>query len=394
MSVEGRLEIELYRDGPVIDRAEIASSRPLHISRLFVKKSANDAVQTTSLIFSVCAMAQSCAAAMACEGAMGYSNFKDTLTARNMIVSMETAREHVLHIALDWPNFIATTSELVADMDIKAIMKQPKAMEKVLFSTGQAFEIGARPCPDHKKTQKLIGELEILLQEQIFGEPVDVWKNRQSLDDLENWADTTNTLAARFILNILRRNWSDLGAIESAFLPIVDESEMFTHITGKDSNDFTSQALWKGETCETGPLTRQKDNPLIRQLLAKYQSGLLTRLVARLAELANCPDELLSALDDFPSPDAIKENKLQKEGFGLAQIEAARGRLVHLAKINNGIVENYTILAPTEWNFHPKGPASCALKKLDAENDNDLKIQAELLIKAIDPCVGFEVKVR
>jgi len=66
---------------------------------------------------------------------------------------------------------------------------------------------------------------------------------------------------------------------------------------------------------------------------------------------------------------------------------------MHMVRLEGEVVRDYRILAPTEWNFHPQGPAAQALARLEAANETDLKAQAELLIAAFDPCVGFEVRV-
>ncbi|MCP4935313.1 MAG: nickel-dependent hydrogenase large subunit, partial [bacterium] len=330
MSIEGGLDIDLYCDGPVIDRAVITSSRPLHVSRLLVGKTGNEVVQITALVFSICAMAQSCAAALACERAMEYTGYKDRLVARNMIVELETAREHMLRIALDWPEYVESRLGLDDRMEVKSLMKLPRVMEKQLFASKQAFEIGARPALDRSAVRELLVELETLLQKQVFGEPVEVWRGRQSLEDLEDWSDNTNTLASRFVNNILQTDWSALGAVDPAFLPAISDREMFTHITGITRKDDASLAVWKGRSCETGPLSRRRDHPLVEAILAKYGAGLLARTVARLCELVMIPGRLSGNLDSFPSTQMIEEDGLEREGFGLAQVEAARGRLVHL----------------------------------------------------------------
>jgi len=74
-------------------------------------------------------------------------------------------------------------------------------------------------------------------------------------------------------------------------------------------------------------------------------------------------------------------------------VEAARGRLMHRIKIAQGRVADYAILAPTEWNFHPEGIAVQGLKGLLFESEAQLRQQAALWINAIDPCVGYELKI-
>ena len=51
------------------------------------------------------------------------------------------------------------------------------------------------------------------------------------------------------------------------------------------------------------------------------------------------------------------------------------------------------ILAPTEWNFHPDGAAAQALMRLPAQDPAFLRRLAAMLINAVDPCVGYDLRV-
>ena len=79
--------------------------------------------------------------------------------------------------------------------------------------------------------------------------------------------------------------------------------------------------------------------------------------------------------------------------MGIGQVEAARGRLVHCVELERGVVKHYQILAPTEWNFHPLGVVARGLETLTTKNEILLRKQADLLINAIDPCVGYDITV-
>ena len=79
-------------------------------------------------------------------------------------------------------------------------------------------------------------------------------------------------------------------------------------------------------------------------------------------------------------------------GDGIAQVEAARGRLIHRMVVGHGHVTQYQIVAPTEWNFHPTGVAAQGLAKIASEC-GDLARKAHMFTNAIDPCVVYEIKV-
>jgi Ni,Fe-hydrogenase I large subunit len=129
-------------------------------------------------------------------------------------------------------------------------------------------------------------------------------------------------------------------------------------------------------------------------MLPDYGKGILTRLVARLLELASIPRRQLQSLNRLiadDSPSVIAETHQAGEGLGM--VEAARGRLLHRACLSAGVVRQYQILAPTEWNFNPRGLVAQGLLGLPCGYLPELKRQASLFIGAVDPCVGYSLEL-
>jgi coenzyme F420-reducing hydrogenase alpha subunit len=78
---------------------------------------------------------------------------------------------------------------------------------------------------------------------------------------------------------------------------------------------------------------------------------------------------------------------------GTASAEAARGRLEHRIVLGaDGLVVAYAIAAPTSSHFGDGGIAARSLSALSARTREELAAQADLLIRTIDPCVGYEVR--
>ncbi len=80
---------------------------------------------------------------------------------------------------------------------------------------------------------------------------------------------------------------------------------------------------------------------------------------------------------------------------GVGSAEAARGLLVHRVTIINGRVEQYQILAPTEWNFHPQGVVAQGLTAIAGSGAEGAELErlARLYITAVDPCVDYKLYV-
>ncbi|OQX44500.1 MAG: hypothetical protein B0D85_06840, partial [Candidatus Sedimenticola endophacoides] len=77
---------------------------------------------------------------------------------------------------------------------------------------------------------------------------------------------------------------------------------------------------------------------------------------------------------------------------GIGHSIAARGQLLHRVKLNGERVAAYQILAPTEWNFHPRGVVARSLAGV-AGTREQMEQQARLLINAIDLCVSYELSI-
>ena len=104
-------------------------------------------------------------------------------------------------------------------------------------------------------------------------------------------------------------------------------------------------------------------------------------LRAGLADKAARPDLPLQGTSSLP------------DEVGLAQVQAARGLLVHRVAIRAGRVADYRILAPTEWNFHPQGAAAQGLATLPDADDETLQRIGGLFVTALDPCVAYDLRI-
>ncbi len=124
-------------------------------------------------------------------------------------------------------------------------------------------------------------------------------------------------------------------------------------------------------------------------LKREYVTGLLVRLVARLTEIARLAGGLRLVSGVSAGEGAGGVGPVNP---GIGQAAAARGQLVHRVELNGDVIGGYQILAPTEWNFHPKGVVVQALSALTGDSAS-IEKQARLLIDAIDPCVGYELNL-
>ncbi len=147
---------------------------------------------------------------------------------------------------------------------------------------------------------------------------------------------------------------------------------------------FAEQPLWQGAPAETGAWTRLHAG-------TASDMTLWHRLGARLAEVVTLT---LAAAGEQPCALSPAIGALQvAPGQALAWCEMSRGLLFHWVQLepdsasrDTARVNDYRVLAPTEWNFHAHGALAEALRerRLDAA-------QTRLATLALDPCVAFEL---
>ncbi len=382
MGIEGNLTIRLSTDADTVQTAAIVSGRPVHASRVFEGKTVTRCLDLFPLLFSVCATAQSCAAVRACENANGRHPVDAVEMLRDKLVDMETVREHLWRIFLDWPAFTAGKPDKDSMMRVITIQND---YQKVLCPAQPVFLPEAAGCqPDRRGLEIVEARLTELLQTQVFAMPTSEWLMISDIEMLETWASKKQTVAASLIQYVIENGWSAAGQCDMHDLPTLSQDEL--HRRFQDSR-FVERPRWQSECRETTTFTRVHSS-LLNALEVTFGNGLLTRLIARLTELAQLSQRLMPI--DMATADQQRERGVTPSHRGIGQARAARGQLVHRVELQGGVIGRYQILAPTEWNFHPQGVVVKALSTLNGDR-TQIEQQARLLINAIDPCVGYEL---
>jgi coenzyme F420-reducing hydrogenase alpha subunit len=379
-NIEGRLTIRI---GPAQGQVEIASTRPLLASRLFEGKVIDEVLNTIPLLFNVCGRAQSVAAIRAIESARQTSATGPVEQGRSLLIQLETLREHLWRVLLEWPEFHGQRRETVL---LAGWMADIQAINGLIDPNGllcrePGLSQAAAPSDD---LQRRLATLCDGLGQGLFGCLPQRFATFDA-DALDDWVDNTDTPATRMLQFVRDRGWEALGPTSAEVLPALPAEALRARIDANDADGFIARPTWDGQPRETGPAARHSAHPLIKGLQGRYGRGLLVHLAARLLDMAETIVGLRGPLvAERPMPDVP----------GLCQLEAARGRLCHRVLLDGGRIERYRILAPTEWNFGREGPAAQALADITDPQVETAKTQAQLLIHAIDPCVGYDLEVQ
>lgn len=386
--IEGQIEIDIRTRRNSNAVVEIVSSRPVYASQIMIGKTPEQALNLIPLIFSVCRIAQSRVSFSAIMQQLGHPSSAPDECARDMLVIAETAREHLFRIFMDWPVLFAAVHD---DQFLPYINGLTRQTAQALYQDGHGFLMGSALSPNVQQLETVISELEQFLSAYVFQHSLDQWLRISDIDDLGHWSSKGNHLIAQSLRTILHNNWETQGCPEGHFLPELDHQQLLERFQSENARHFIAQPDWHGKPFETTTLSRQQSHPLIKNLRQKFQNTLITRWLARLVELAGIPDHLRSLLIKLKRPDLTPIE--QSASLGIAQIEAARGKLIHRVKIEKNRISQYQILAPTEWNFHPRGLIQQSLSRIQASDKAETNRIARLLINAIDPCVGYALRI-
>lgn len=392
MNIEGELLIELHCQRGQVDRVAIRSSRPLQLTTLFEGKTVDELLTMVPMLYSVCSTAQAATAARACRRAMGLDAGARVELAETLLIDVETAREHLWRLLVDWPGYVDVPVNRPLVTSLSTLLTKAKSAcfkDSDLFTLKPALEI------KHEQFASVIEKIADTAEQAVFSMPPSDWYRLSTLDAFDRWLDQASTPSAQLLRRIRDDESGQLGDTGFYPLPAIDPGEMCRRLAGEGADQFIATPDWKGANFETSPLTRMASHPLQQQLGKRYGTGLMTRLASRLLELASLPGRLYEQLRELDGDQVRMAGVAATPGEqeGLGEVEAARGRLTHRAVVDQGIIAKYQILAPTEWNFHPRGVAARGLLSLPATDAALLQAHANLFINAIDPCVGYRLEV-
>ena len=112
--------------------------------------------------------------------------------------------------------------------------------------------------------------------------------------------------------------------------------------------------------------------------------------LAQAIEILHCVDDAIDILKNLKIVDEKPARKPPRAGVGVGVVEAPRGILYHMAKVDaKGMVEDYDVIVPTAQN---QISIEDDLKKYFNDNldkdENTLRLEAEKIIRAYDPCMS------
>jgi Ni,Fe-hydrogenase III large subunit len=206
-------------------------------------------------------------------------------------------------------------------------------------------------------------------------------------------ADATPVPGSPLALHITALESDALTAVpaDETFLSAADDRDVIARLF-EDGAGFSDSPELDGRIPETGVWARSASH---RQLL-QPQSGPAARLQARVAEIARlCAWLEAGEQGGAPMVQGVVAGYAAGSGRGAAAVECARGRLYHALELDReGQIARFEFLAPTEWNFHARGPLVRRLQGAMLAGSRRGREAVRALVGSFDPCVAFSLNFR
>ena len=353
LDLAGELKVTVRLHDGRVRQVDIDSTRPQLANRLLSGRPAAEALAMVPQLFSICGRSQRIAAELALAAAHGTPAAADAgQTGR---VEAEMAQEYLWRALIDW----ARAAGGAADATLLAAARSALANDD----------------------REL---LRVVVERDVLGADARQWCEQPA--DFEIWIARGATGAARF-LGLVQRDGPCRGASDVPPLPRFDDGAAERIIDALDADaDFERLPTFDGQPAETGAIARLAGQPLVAALSEVFGRSTLVRFAARLSELARI------ACGNPPAVPLAGSVPLGA-GRGLGWVETARGLLMHQIDLDGEKVRRYRIVAPTEWNFHPRGALAAATLGVHEASTADLTRRTEWLLQSLDPCVAYRLEV-
>ena len=369
MSLEGEIRVRLLWDGHRIERVTVVAARPLAAPRLLNGRTPAAALALVPALYALCGRAQSAAAQLALQHAGAQLPDAPAPETLRRAVWLETLGEYFWRLLLDWPEVCGLPGKLEPVASARRLVQGP-------------------PTPP-ENAAALSTALATLAAEHVFGEAVQDWLARSSPADIAAWlasADTAPALA-------LRRLWDDPACPgrgdRPRWLPSDAAAVCGALADPMAAPDFAREPRWAGADADTGALARQRHAPLLASLLDERGADAAVRLLARLREFAGL------LVEGLPPEWVHGQAARTADGTpaGIGAVQTARGLLLHRARLAQGVVVDYAVVAPTEWNFAADGALVRALMHRAVASESQARVDTRLMVQALDPCVACKVEL-
>jgi len=406
--IEGEAELDFKFSGDVIDFVEIKFLDSRGIEAILKGKPALNALVINPRVCGICGHVHLLATVKALEDCCENLQVpKNAFIVRELTQNFEIIQNH-----FKW--FYMTIMPLFGYKDtlLKAI-KPSNIMAKAIATIAGQYPHNSYAIPGGVTCE--LNPMDIVKVKNYIKQVIEFYEENVVLAKSDEFLECNSSakLLKRggdlpLILNeILNRGWRKFGKSYDRFIVFGKNSyfkcgksvatrlnenlDMSKVLETENLNSKAKNVTYKGKYFEVGPLSRAMINKtaLIKDAHFRYKDSIFSRILARVCEtlqLLNHSLELLEKID-FNAPFYIepKVDISKMSGKGVGVVEAARGSLIHEVTLKNGIIQEYKIITPTQWNLSNGTKQNPGVAQKAMLGLNDTKT-AEIIFKSFDVC--------
>ncbi|NPA65466.1 MAG: hydrogenase [Epsilonproteobacteria bacterium] len=383
--IEGEAEVFFEEHNNTVEFATISFGHMRGFSTILQNKPALDALVFTPRICGICGHSHLYATARALEDAYKNAGYKVELSekaikTREITLMLEIIQNHIKWLYLTVIPKIDTLKKQDSHTKLKSLYSNTLISKIIALLAGQ-YPHNSYMLPggitsdftyiDITKAIGFLDELTIFLEKEFFGISLEQFLTFESckdfnqlqsdLGDFESDLVSLNMQTKGFgfdrFLVLAEHNFTQTAKIKKTVLQKADHKYLSTSPAySPHQNTYAYNALYKDEFIEVGPLARTMANniPIIKNIHRRYKDSAYARSIARIYEIPFLIQKIKTTLleIDVTEPSFIEVPNIKKitaQGTGI--VEAPRGSLIHSVSIEKGIIQNYEIITPTQFNL-------------------------------------------
>ncbi len=389
--IEGEASVYFDIKNKKVDFATVVFPHFRGIEAILQGKNALDALVITPRVCGICGHSHLMASVRAIEDAYKNAGYpielsKKTQIIREFTLVLEMIQNHFKWIYLTiMPELSNLSKTKRLQTPLKGAFAASIASKAIATFAGQwphaSYMIpGGVTCDstniDILKAQSYIQELISFFEKESIATDIDRFLSFESCKDF-NELDSDIAFIEKELISL---GMNEKGFGHDEFLVVADhqfskpsklkQTRPFgvnaKHITtvnaySPEQDTYAKNAQYKDSYYEVGPLARtiSINIPIIKNIHRRFKDSAYSRVMARIFELAYLlkhAQKLLKTVDisqaSFNKP--VDISTISSTGTGT--VEAPRGTLLHNITIKNGIIQEYKIITPTQFNIGSSTP--------------------------------------
>ena len=415
--IEGEAELDFTFNEGKIEDVRISFAFYRGMEEILVGKDARDALVITPRVCGICNHAHLIAAVEAIENGYEKAGLKVELSSKAKAIREFTLSCELMQNHMTW-FYMTILPQLEKLLDeasgenhaLKASYFSSTITKAMSIFAGQwphsSYAVpGGVTCDptyvDVMQAENLLDELIHFFEEMVIGMPMETYFQINDSSFIYDIHGDLGRVLQLFGMNAM----AEMGQSHDRFISFGNSTlfkagkSMKTRVYSADVNyvkestqkkTFAKAVNYKQKLYEVGPLARAmvSKEPMVKNLHKRYKDSILTRVFARVHEVSRLLIHSKALLQNLrmDEPSCALGKELMVDDFeGIGVVEAARGSLIHKTSVKEGLIKNYEIIVPTQWNLSHGDNKERGIA-IEAMVDSTTTEEATFIFRTFDVC--------